>query len=358
MSIDNSQWVRVSRQNPCPICDKPDNCEVSSDGRMVWCGRISEGSLRENAGGQFLHRLTEDWQRPIPLPAPTRNPRPRKDVAAEAARWFAFSQAAEARLMLAQHLGVAVASLEKLRVGWNFAGRFWSFPERDATGQIIGITRRFENGNKKRLAGCQAGLTYADNWDEGAGPILLPEGGSDTAAGLTIGLCVVGRPSNYTGIDQLVGLLERVPLERKIIVVAERDQKENGRWPGRDGAISTATQIAAALDRSIAWSLPPDDAKDMRAWLQGAPQSLPADRLADLFLTGLSRTWVHPVLRQVIPEPTGPAVELTDWRSTMLASRLATLSSPGCYLDASPTGSGKTNVDLQVLLHILKQESA
>src|SRR5262245_53494927 len=58
----DGKWSRVSRQHPCPICGKPDNCEVSADGRVVWCGRIPEGSLRQNAGGQFLHRLNDTDQ--------------------------------------------------------------------------------------------------------------------------------------------------------------------------------------------------------------------------------------------------------------------------------------------------------
>ena len=32
------KWTRVSRRKPCPVCGKPDHCEVSSDrgGCLVW----------------------------------------------------------------------------------------------------------------------------------------------------------------------------------------------------------------------------------------------------------------------------------------------------------------------------------
>ena len=52
-------WVRVSRERPCPICGKADNCSTSRDSSAVWCGRVSDGSIQSNAGGQFLHRLRE-----------------------------------------------------------------------------------------------------------------------------------------------------------------------------------------------------------------------------------------------------------------------------------------------------------
>ena len=62
-------------------------------------------------------------------------------------------------------------------------------------GRIIGINRRFRDGSKKHLKGTKRGLTYAEDWATTDGPILLPEGGSDTAALLTMGLAAIGRPS-------------------------------------------------------------------------------------------------------------------------------------------------------------------
>jgi len=131
-------------------------------------------------------------------------------------------------------------------------------------GQVIGINARHVDGSKKRLFGGQSGLTYADGWDTGDGPILLVEGGSDTAALMTIGLSVVGRPSNTAGVKLLIDLLCEADIDREIVVIGERDEKADGRWPGRDGAISTAKQLAENLERPVAWSLCPDGAKDTR----------------------------------------------------------------------------------------------
>ena len=68
-------------------------------------------------------------------------------------------------------------------------------------------------------------MIYADNWLNYSGPVFIVEGPSDVAAGITLGLCVVGRPSNIGGVDLLAQLLRNV--HRKIIVIAERDQKKH-----------------------------------------------------------------------------------------------------------------------------------
>jgi hypothetical protein len=109
------------------------------------------------------------------------------------------------------------------------------FSERDGDGKIIGISARHVDGCKKRIFGGSSGLTYADGWDAVDEPILLAEGGSDTAAQMTIGLSVVGRPSNTGGAKLLIDLLFEISANREIIVIGERDQKPDGRWPGRSG---------------------------------------------------------------------------------------------------------------------------
>ena len=64
---------------------------------------------------------------------------------------------------------------------------------------------------------------------------------------MTIGLSVVGRPSNCGGIALLIDLLSAFPIQRELVVIGERDEKPDGKWPGRDGAISTGTKLRAAL---------------------------------------------------------------------------------------------------------------
>lgn len=309
----NSDWRSVSRQCPCPICGKPDNCKVARDGSAVWCGRVEQGSDRQNAGGQFLHVLRDrnespEWPRrsdhqpkvsanwpssaSIPKPKP-----PSKDWGRIAKEAFANSAAAAARQELAARLGVDVDALVRLGVGWLHSQRCWTFPERDAVGNVFGINRRFADGKKQRMAGSQSGLTFdPGRWLESViepSFVLLVEGGSDVAALMTLGLSVVGRPNNTGGIELLVELLRAVPNDRTIVVIGEHDRKPHESlspavkqwhkptcdgcsvcWPGKYGADTTATKLAEQLERPIAWAFPPENAKDARAWLN----SQPADR--------------------------------------------------------------------------------
>ena len=65
-----STWVRVSRRNRCPVCDKPDWCLLSQDGKAAICARIESDTKAGEAG--WLHRL--DTAMPLP------SPKPRPDV--------------------------------------------------------------------------------------------------------------------------------------------------------------------------------------------------------------------------------------------------------------------------------------
>ena len=193
------EWLPVSHERPCPICEKPDNCSVSRDGGAVWCGRVEQGSIRQNSGGQWLHRLRERgdspaWQqrndhrsRSTTVPIwPTEPKPPSKDWGRIAKEAFGDTEAKSARYSLATELGVSVDALCRLGVGWMPSQRCWAFPERDAAGTIIGINRRFADGKKQRVAGSRCGLTFdPEGWLESAiepGFVLLVEGGSDAAA--------------------------------------------------------------------------------------------------------------------------------------------------------------------------------
>ena len=346
---------RVSRDRPCPICNKSDWCLAAKDGSAAICPRIADGAVSRAGDAGWLHVLGDSRQPEI-LPPTSRPPaRHRHDWPARAKALTADCN--EQLERLAEELGVSAAILEALGVGYDSRTCTWSFPERDGSGLVTGINARHASGEKRRLFGSRAGLTYVDHWHLCAGPVLLPEGASDAAALLTIGCCAVGRPSNNSGVPLLAELLKGVPRDREIIVLAERDQKEDGSWPGREGAIATATRLAESLDRPVAWSLPPDEAKDARAWLNAMPK-LPRERLFDLFLTGLHAHLVQPPYVIAVPCPCGASKTLADWRFEMFELRKSSLEGDGVYLDRSPTGCGKSAVDTRLLIHCLQEPEA
>jgi hypothetical protein len=152
---------------------------------------------------------------------------------------------------------------------------------------VIGVATRLDSGRKGYVAGGNRGLIYSDDWQNGNGPILLVEGGSDAAALLSLCLAVVGRPSNTGGVELLAELLRDVPGERELIVVGENDRKVHDElkpaardrhksdcewcstcWPGKFGAIRTAEKLSQLLCRNVGWCLAPDDTKDAREWLR------------------------------------------------------------------------------------------
>lgn len=171
---------------------------------------------------------------------------------------------------LARQLGIKTGSLKACGAGWDHDAGAYTFPERDGRGRVIGIhIRSADTAKRWMVPGSTRGLYYTKRWRQGSGPILIPEGVSDTAALLSHGLSAVGRPSCSGGADLLAELLEDT--DQEIIVVGENDQKTDGRWPGKDGARKVAQSLANLLDRDIRWVLPPEGFKDVRDWLcQGA----------------------------------------------------------------------------------------
>ncbi len=346
MARGKENWIAVSKSKPCPICGKPDNCKISRDRGAVFCGRVPSNK-QPNAGGQWLHILSNSsgYSHPVLGDAPPAQTKPKSTAKPiKTTDWdknvdHFCSQGKESLPDLAIQLGVDVEVLRRLRVGRVKDDRndFWTVPERDADGKIIGVVRRYsKTGKKFAFKDCNRGLTYCDDWDKTPGPIYLVEGHSDTAALMTMGCCVVGRPSNSGGTDQLIELLKHQP-NRQIIVLGEHDQKENGTWPGRAGAISTAKGLSAGLGRPIDWALPPAGYKDVRAYLTSEEEKPPWE--LDL------NTIEPPPPPEPYRPPVGEQRSLVDWRKELTDARLEALKEPGIYFDGSPTGAGKSFAD-------------
>ena len=173
---------------------------------MVWCGRMHQGSIATKTRvDNICIGSTDD-----PLYAPpgkTQSHAKAPRNCATKGNWLAFSRSLfrdgrDAHLQrLAERLGVSKSrSRPRGRLGRR-SSNCWTFPSGTRSGKSSVSATRQRDGSKKRMLGGSAGLTYADGWDTGDGPILLVEGGSDTAALMTIGLNVVGRPSNRGGVD-------------------------------------------------------------------------------------------------------------------------------------------------------------
>ena len=279
------EWRRVTRSEPCQICGHGDWCTIGV--KFINCMRVENDRPCNNGGWLHAREGMEAVTTPIIRQKEKRvtDLELHNRLAPQCRSWFV--KRGEHIERLASTLGVAEWALDELKVGYD--GLAWTFPERDHRELIIGVNRRLERGGKIMLIGSRRGLTYSDTWMQGAGPVLIVEGGSDTAAGLTLGLCVVGRPSCVGGVVYLTKLLGKVDGGRRIIVVGERDRKRHDDlpevvkvrhkpgcrgcslcYPGMAGAKATADKLWKALGRRVDWGYMPDGVKDMRAWLNAS----------------------------------------------------------------------------------------
>ncbi len=294
-----SAHILDGKHHPCPRCGGTDrfrciDAEVGSllcnqcfserngDGlaALQWlCGWSFSETLRQVANYLGLNgaatRRKDTRKR---LKASGNSPSTKGNLISIARAWHGHPKAAEKRAELAAQLGVEVWALELLRCGWS--GDRWTFPERNAHGEVVGISYRHADGCKTFRRGGRRGAIAPAGWPEpkhpdgnpwvnAGGPILLPEGASDTAALLSMGLLAVGRPQSNLGkatAPHLVGLPRLAELGT--LVIGERDQKPDGTWPGRDGAKQTAERLARALGAAVQWAMIPAPHKDVRVWLQ------------------------------------------------------------------------------------------
>ena len=283
----DSGWRSATRREPCEVCGAFKWCSVSADGAVAMCMKVKSDRPKTFKDGNvgYIHKLKDDVGGPM-IMAARRKPKPKKldselhvRFAPLCRSWF-INQAARIEA-LAKELSVPAWALDAIKVG--FDGEAWTFPELNHRGQIIGVSRRFVGGRKICVVGSRRGLTYAEDWADAKGPVIIVEGGSDTAAGIAMGLAVIGRPSNLGGVDYLARMLKGV--DRQAVIIAERDRKEHDTlaevirrqhdpkcdgcrqcWPGKAGAVETSMRLSRRLNRIVQWSFPPDG-KDIRDWM-------------------------------------------------------------------------------------------
>lgn len=277
-----SDWSEVTPSAPCPACGKPD-----------WCARAPSGCLKCERATTPPDGMKLGWVRDggaifIPGSAEASTYPKRPDY--EPINWVkaqqSFQKALKPEMLqsLAKTLGLPTRALEAVQPGWadgdalrrmKAGGSGWlekypfgafTFPERDGNGRISGVSLRDPDGRKgfpSKETGAGRGLIVSSGMHKLPDPVLAVEGATDVAACEALGLAAVGRMSNSGGSEQIAQMLR----SREVIAVGENDQKPDGSWPGRDGPMGVASNLARAWRRPVAWTLPPPPAKDIRAWL-------------------------------------------------------------------------------------------
>ena len=267
------EFVPVSRERACPICERRDWCLVSREGGpepvAAICPR-TESPIRWGGAG-WLHRLQGDAPRPRrrgvelePVPVDHRR------EAERLARGANLDP-------VAASLGLPSSVLRRLLVGFgeDFFGPFSSWPQFDEELRVVGISLRRTDGSKRLRSGDRAGLHVPIDLpdDLSRERILVVEGGSDAAAGLALGRLAVGRHSVLACFKELKRLLRR---RRPGAISIVADREEHG--AGLRGAEQLA-RVLSVVSPDVRLVEPPPGVKDLRAWLAAGLRSAELSRI-------------------------------------------------------------------------------
>lgn len=256
MTPTATNWLRVNRERPCPVCGKSDWCLLAEDKSAVICPRTESPKRCGSAG--FLHRLT-DRPRPWSAPRvviPVRTAPPNLTALAEQ-----YQRAGAERLtVLAAHLKLPTESLAAFRVGWAEDRGAWSFPmSNPTTGTVTGIRLRTPTGTKFSVRGGKESLFTPDGRND-ADDLLVLEGATDAIAAHAVGfLNVVGRPSCTGGTPHVVAVV-RARKPARVLIVSDNDE------PGAHGADALA-RVLTLHSRDVRVITPPNGVNDLRAWV-------------------------------------------------------------------------------------------
>lgn len=257
-----SDWRTVSRQAPCPICQKPDWCGVSTDG--VWCICMRMESGRRTKNGGWMHR-TGSAAAPF---EPRRLPPPQDRKLSNPAAYHAALRRPEDWYMtdgLALTLGVDVYELDRLEPAYDPVNQAFAFPMRDGKGNVVGVRLRSMDGsNKWAVRGSNVGA-FVPSGEFTGRELVICEGPTDTAAALSLGLPAIGRPSCSGAVEIIRETCSRLRISL-VTIIADNDapkrRPDGSLWrPGLAGA----SDLGRGLRRQFRIVVPP--AKDIRAWL-------------------------------------------------------------------------------------------
>ena len=267
---------RVTRSEPCPICDKPDWCLVHEDGNVV-CARTPSPVLFGNNGAGWVHRTDNSISEPVvsvgggasPQPAKPVDPAPPPDFNRLQKACRASMTALKWRT-LTQRLGISLQSLTELRVGWHSELLAHTFPMSDpVTGEIVGMRVRSDTGRKWAITGSRNGLfvprTPPPTVKKRIETLYIVEGPTDLGTLLDLGQYGIGRPDCASGHNML---LQFVYKWQPSITVIMHDNDV----PGSAAATNTergARALAKVLrgQRKRVYVIKPIHSKDLRSWV-------------------------------------------------------------------------------------------
>jgi hypothetical protein len=246
-----SDWTRVSRKDRCPVCGNSSWCTYTDS--VVLCMRVESNRSKLLKSGEtgWIHRVGEETPaRPSTVEREDKVP----STINSSALIRDWSSATPRGLMaqLAVKLGVNMEAMDMLNCCWAKPHRAWAFPMSDGYGNYVGIRLRAESGAKWAVRGSHQGIFLPRAGAQEN--MLIVEGPTDAAAGLSIGFFTVGRPSCSGGAQHLIAAIRRLGV-REAVIVSDNDD------PGTKGASMLAQLLPV---RSCLVLLP---TKDLRQFV-------------------------------------------------------------------------------------------
>jgi len=244
--------LRVSHNNPCPICHKPDACLYAEDGSAAICSRVKEGSIKTVGegpySGGYLHIIKEGFK-----PKPVVKKRP------AIINWNTLNKCYTDAFSKILWEGDFPCPPYTMETGWD--SEAYTFPVRNAEDEIIGISRRFPDSRKGMVKGSQVGIFIPRlDWDN-LKTLFICEGASDLATALDMGLKAIGRLSCQTGGFHIVEWCRR-HLPTQVVIISDNDK------PGRYGARYLQDAILDDVDINTLVYVPEGNIKDLREYVQ------------------------------------------------------------------------------------------
>ncbi len=267
----------VSRAEPCLVCGATAKCSRKADG-LIFCWRKSGPQAGFRMGLPCrgnpqcsIYRTADDPIKPtgmmvqagrVPPTNFSSAPSPKK--VSKGKNWrriaerYADNMTPGRRKRLADSLELPIECLDALPlIGYNEeenaynARHHYTFPEVDAQNNVVGIVIRSIGKDVKKwvMPGCHRGLYITVGWQDHIGPIRIVEGATDVLALASMDVPVIGRHSAMGGAEMLVELLRGT--NREIHVLQENDKKDNGLWPGKQGAEFIVSKLKDAGIKAV-----------------------------------------------------------------------------------------------------------
>lgn len=270
------------------MCQKTDWCNILEDGSIVHCMRVQSSIESKGKAGGWIHKLRDDEPRkPKYIPKKTEE-HAKIDAASIFQKWMKNTTAHQI-IQFSESIGVDPSALYMMGCAWAPEHDAWAIPMRDENGKMVGIRLRHTNGDKTAVRGSKAGLFYAMNYEYKSNRFkstYIVEGPTDCAAGLSMGLYVIGRPSVMGSEDQVNAFLKNNQIYRAVIIADNDEAKirpDGTKWyPGKEGAVKLQERLKVP---SLVILLP---SKDIREFYKSGGTKESIENIQSTYV------WSHP----------------------------------------------------------------